>query len=114
GLRTIVLTAVVGQLASLTLAEPPTQKSKAVTIPLDTIWATDMPGTREIAELAKEHQRLTQTYSWETLLRSFSDERWNPKITGRARDMFVVPGEGLDALLEADAVLRHKKKAQST
>jgi hypothetical protein len=100
-------------IASSISAESPKEKKESaevVTIPLAKIWATSMPGTRDIDELVKEQIKLTKVDLWVPLAESFLDPQWWPKAGRTARSAFVVQGDDLKALREAHAVLTGKQK----
>ncbi len=91
-------------LASATMAEPPKKVPEVVTIPLDQIWAYNMPGTKRLEKVedrrsAKELREIRTSLSTTQLKR------------GMARAGFVVVGEGIGAVQGAHAVLVEGKKA---
>jgi hypothetical protein len=84
-------------------AESPSDKTASVVIPLDAIWANDMPGTRDIDTLVQEPPL---TY----LIRQAIG--FAPKV--KAKPAFAVRGMGLDALGEAHEVLVGKQRRRGT
>jgi hypothetical protein len=98
---TLVFVSVV---VSVVRAAPPSDKDKAVTIPLDQIWAYKMPGTRDIQELDKARPKgsgrgFVALISESSVLRA-EDLKWE-KL---ARPGFAVAGTGLSALAAAHDV----------
>jgi hypothetical protein len=69
-------------------------------IPLDQIWAYEMPGTQSITDLAEPHDEMF----WEALMESWFGRASRLKFKNVARFGFVVPGDGLSALRIALAV----------
>jgi hypothetical protein len=91
-------------LAGSALAEPPDEEEKTVKIPLDQIWATDMPGTRNIVDLDIE--------PW--FVFRIREALGFPPKDGGAKPAFAVLGTGFDALRAAHEVLVKKKKPRDT
>ena len=83
-------------------AEPP---KDTVTIPLDQIWAFDMPGTRDIRELEPERGPMVSSIG-----RSLSHA---PAKGETVKPAFAVRGDGLQALRGAHAVLVEDAKPDS-
>ncbi|MEX2309626.1 MAG: hypothetical protein WD738_18790 [Pirellulales bacterium] len=81
-------------------AESPNDKAEAVTIPLDRIWAREMPGTRDIEKLDPKRPLVYE------IRRAIGF----PPKDKEAQPAFAVLGTGLDALREAHAVFVEKKK----
>ncbi len=80
---------------------------ETVVIPLDQIWALDMPGTREVKELSG------------SLVREIGDSTLGNLETGfviglKTRAAFAVLGTGVDALRAAHAVFMDKNKPRKT
>jgi hypothetical protein len=96
--------------APTTFSQTSKQELNVGIIPLDRIWATTMPGTRNIEKLAKQHLKLTKDDLWNPLIDSFFDPQWQPKKGKQARRVFAVQGEDLRALREAHAVLTGERK----
>jgi hypothetical protein len=92
-------------LSAPALAEPTDQRpdAEAITIPLDQIWAYDMPGTRDIQKFERHgHSELL-----EAIRRTLSTR---PPQGKTARAGFAVVGDGPDALPDIHAVLVEGKK----
>jgi hypothetical protein len=89
------------------LAEPPKKESRAVTIPLTSIWAYNMPGTRELQKM--EDRRVAKQI--EGIRRALSQLPPQGKEAGKG---IAVLGTGVDALAEAHAVLVEGKKPRKT
>lgn len=91
--------------AAASAAEPPV----VVDIPLDKIWAADMPGTRNIRELEPRTPGDRRNYGplmWAIYKRLLLDnEHWGPDA-GRG---FVVPGKDIEALNYAYDVLADRQ-----
>ncbi len=87
-------------LVSAAAAETRNKDPQAVTIPLDQIWAYNMPGTREIKESAKE----ADTMLLEPIFESWHTRADRLKYKDVARPGFAVPGSGVAALRAAHAV----------
>ncbi|MCI0334545.1 MAG: hypothetical protein L0228_15110 [Planctomycetes bacterium] len=93
---------------SVATAAPPEKKPKAVAIPLNQIWAFDMPGTRLITELepeayGKEAQKGRGKEGIQRNRRSLVHEiqralRKPPPDGKDAKSCFAVLGSGPDAL----------------
>jgi hypothetical protein len=97
-----------------TIAEPvdEQQGAEVVTIPLDQIWAYDMPGTRDIGKLEINK---APNYAYGPL---FGQMRLS-LADGLARSEdakqgFAVLGTGLDALREAHSVLAANQESRTT
>jgi hypothetical protein len=90
-------------------AEPPVEQNKhdeaeVITIPLDQIWATRMPGTLDIEQLSPRDPLVFEIRR--SIGFAAKDERASPA--------FAVIGTGLDALREAHEVfIRQKEPRQS-
>jgi hypothetical protein len=81
-------------------------------IPLDKIWAWQMPGTLDVATLEKDKP---PSFAYGPLVRDILRVLGDAPEEGKpAREAFAVQGTGLDALREAHAVLVQKKKPQNT
>jgi hypothetical protein len=89
---------------SAAFAETPNDKGEAVTIPLDQIWANDMPGTRNIGKLDPNRP----------LAYEIRKAIGFPPNDKEADPGFAVSGTGLDALREAHAVLVKKTPLRDT
>lgn len=85
--------------------------SETITIPLDQIWAYDMPGTRDIAEL--ESNGNPHMEHGPVVLEIRRSLGVVPK-GHLAKVGFAVVGEGMDALREAHAVFTEKRKPSQT
>ena len=89
--------------------------SSAEEIPLDQIWAYNMPGTRDIKELEKDQEPPDETttdirhktLATHALYLLASNRPLDGKL---AKPGFVVVGNGYEALEEAQAVFSKKKK----
>jgi hypothetical protein len=105
--------------AGYALADEP----KTVTIPLDQIWAWQMPGTRDVRQLepekfgealgrknSAEQLRISGTSMTSEVLRSLTFLK--PGQT--TKPGFVVPGIGLEALRNAHAVMTGVMKPHSS
>jgi hypothetical protein len=112
--KSVIAIALVVLISSVTLAEPPKNESDAVTIPLDSVWATSMPGTRDIEELIKKESKRTNIRVWNKILDSFLVPQRMPKKGRLADGAFVVEGYGLEAFRAALPVLTGEKKPQSS
>jgi hypothetical protein len=77
---------------------------EVVKIPLDQIWANNMPGTRNIVDLDIE--------SW--FVSHIREALGFPQKDKDAKPAFAVLGTGLDALRAAHEVLVNKKKPRET
>lgn len=103
-------------LVTTAAAEPPKKQPDAVTIPLDQIWAYDMPGTRDIRELEPNVSgKRIAALSAEERDRRFNQSLVNQVASGLdylaplknklAGSAFAVTDTGLSALRQAHAVL---------
>lgn len=88
-------------------------------IPLKSIWALDMPGTKDIRELEPKPE--SGISADELISRSLVEQiRWSlnpnfwPKEGHNAGKAFVVAGSGIDALREAHGVLADRNKRASS
>lgn len=100
-------------------AKSPDDASKAITIPLDQIWAYEMPGTQDVRELepkpkmAATIDELARHSDVYTILKVLGER---PKESETANPAFVVVGTGRVALKNASAVftsLKTKKNPPS-
>jgi hypothetical protein len=87
----------------------------AQVVPLERIWAWDMPGTRDIRELEPEYfERPIQTEAQVKLAeRSLTSQILQPlskRADKQPKSAFVVKGVGYDALKNAHAVLAGAKE----
>lgn len=88
----------------------------SVEIPLDTVWALNIPGTKNILELEPKRKRIPPTdeelinTSPVEQMKQALNHRHSPKKGEKARQSFVVLGTGLDALREARDVLSGEKQ----
>jgi hypothetical protein len=108
-------------LSAIVLCFAISEKEKpSVEIPLDDIWALDMPGTKDIRDL--ENRAMFRGMKVADIVknslventRSVLDSRHRPPRGQSAGPGFVVAGIGLDALKEANAVLAKKKERPKT
>jgi hypothetical protein len=89
-------------------AAPADDESKTVTIPLDQIWAYDMPGTRDTGQLEpNKPAKLGSGPLVGEILRALAV---TPAEGKEARPGFAVLGTGLEAIREAHAVLVDNSK----
>lgn len=102
-MRLIILTLILSS-ASLAVAE-----EKPVDIPLKSIWAANMPGTRSIRDL--EPRANDDHYRYGPLSREIL-RAIHPRVKPEedAGKCFAVEGEGLEALERANKVLVHDEK----
>ena len=86
---------------------------QTVTIPLDKIWAYDMPGTRKVQELdsVKQPTGGTSHPIVKGIIRSLSSRRREEKAA--VGPAFVVLGSGKDALQNAHDVLANAAKTKA-
>lgn len=102
---------------SLSYAE---ESKKPVEIPLDQIWALDMPGTKDIRTLENQEKfkgMLMADIIKSSLVentKSMLSSRHLPRAGESAGPGFVVLGKGLEALKEANAILNKKKDQEKT
>jgi hypothetical protein len=89
-------------------ADPRSEESKRVVIPLDQVWAYQMPGTRDIAELEGTQRELLRTI-FESTFRGAG----NKDFKDIAQPGFVVAGSGRAALEAAHAVFVDAAKPKS-
>jgi len=94
----------------------PNEEAEIVTIPLDQIWAYDMPGTRDIRELEPKRDIRNLTHR-EYILGSFVNQiivllSKVPKEGEKAGVAFVVVGTGEKALNNTHAVIVQNKMKQ--
>jgi hypothetical protein len=87
-----------------TFGEPPKVQTKSQAIPLDKVWAYEMPGTLDIQELGKGEKRkygatLRDEISMAAVERLLEARKRPPTRSG-----FAVSGTGLAALREAHSV----------
>lgn len=101
---------VIALVSCVAMAESP--EEKPTMIPLDQIWALQMPGTRDIGELeADKPPKSMYGPLVEKIRRALDTAREEGKD---AKAAFAVLGTGLDALREAHAVLVQEKKPRET
>jgi hypothetical protein len=97
---------------STVATEPAKKAQKTVTIPLEKVWAYNMPGTRDIQDLArdggKNDRRLVASISESLVLRVEELRKIPPP-----RSCFAVTGTGLPALRAAHGVLADGVKPQN-
>ena len=100
-------------------AQGETPKEQAVTIPLDKIWAYEMPGTRDVLELepdrfGSEVRKLSleerRKRKKESLTLQIVAHLPIPKLGQPASPGFAVLGSGEESLREANAVLAKGRK----
>jgi hypothetical protein len=85
------------------MAVPPKDQSEAVMIPLDRIWGYNMPGTRDVQELAAD----ARSVPFMEIRRSI----WSiPAKQTKAGPAFAVSGTELEALRDVHSVLVNGKK----
>jgi hypothetical protein len=94
--------------------ESPDDRSKAVTIPLDRIWAYSMKGTRDILKLEKKQFQLTGESLLDAILIALIDSEAFVRQGEVAGPGFAVAGRDLAALRGAHAVLVEGKKPQES
>jgi hypothetical protein len=89
------------------------KEKPSVEIPLDEIWALDIPGTKDIRDL--ENRALFKHMTTEDIVKNSLVANTRAILTPRHRprgqnagSSFVVVGTGLDALKEANSVLAKK------
>jgi hypothetical protein len=104
-------------------AEPPNEQADTVTVPLDQIWAYDMPGTRDVRELEPEHfgERVRSLPGREQsrLLHDSETQQIRqalPFLLGdkQAKPGFVVLGTDDESLHQAYLVLVKNQKPRSS
>jgi len=83
---------------------------KTVTIPLDQIWAFDMPETRNIEELRSKQSAPTAKLLLDQISRSWMESPCWLQESETAGPGFVVAGSGLQALQSACAIITDKQK----
>jgi hypothetical protein len=93
-------------------AEPPKDSADTVSIPLDRIWANNIPGTRDIRELEPETSLNREDGRIVSEIRRVLGN--TPGKGEKARPGFVVPCTGFDALRAAHAILVGKKPQPDT
>lgn len=100
-------------LVGIAQAEPPKKDFETVTVPLDKIWAYNMPGTRDIQDLCKKDEP-AKGQSLFARLTEASVLRMD-KLKGKPtpRPGFAVVGSDLEALRGAHAVLAEAKESRS-
>ncbi len=75
-------------------------------IPLDRIWALDMPGTQDVQELdPRKDVHVKDMTAVAKICRSIMDRTYRTKERPKAGPCFLVPGEGKEALRNATKVL---------
>lgn len=90
----------------------PLRSEEMYKIPLDKIWAWEMPGTLDVATLEKDKP---PNFAYGPLVRDLLRVLGDAPEEGKpAREAFAVQGTGLDALRKAHAVLVQKKKPRTT
>lgn len=96
--------------------EPLHDNAEAVTIPLDEIWAYEMPGTRSVRRLEPQ-QNYVQLPTLDELIRDSLVARIQHVLLNRPNDgksagpAFVVSGHGKEALKNAADVITKKAEA---
>ncbi|MDZ4659054.1 MAG: hypothetical protein SH868_15885 [Bythopirellula sp.] len=90
--------------------------SYAEEIPLDQIWALDMPGTKDVHDLEPNQDALKGMTATELIEKSLvGNTRWllnanrRPPYGSQGERGFVVAATGLEALKQANAVLSKEK-----
>jgi hypothetical protein len=78
--------------------------SKAETIPVNEIWAYEMPGTRKLADLWKGKSERVDSILWNTVLELVYERADQLDFKNTARSGFAVSGKGRSALHAAFAV----------
>ncbi len=86
------------------------------TIPLDTIWAWKMPGTKDVRELEPNHEQFKKMVADNQIQSSIAvntfwrlNPHFKPKGNKNAGSAFVVNAVGLEALIEANAILAKRQ-----
>lgn len=106
--RSLLICACLILSAGYALASEP----KTVTIPLDQIWAWEMPGTRDIGQLEPNKPAKVECGP---LVGEIRQALSASRVRGtEPRAGFAVVGTGLDALREAHAVLVEKKQPRDS
>jgi hypothetical protein len=103
--------------SAVVIAEDAVEQSKE--IPLDQIWAYEMPGTRDIRELEPKldvHDPSFRDLYRRSLVRQIASflSTYVPKESELARPAFVVVGTGKEALKNAHAIFIKERLAHGT
>jgi hypothetical protein len=103
-------------LSTSTIAEPVDQQPDAdvVTIPLDQVWAYEMPGTRDIRELDRANIKLLGKALLDPISVSLLESPNRPKPGESAGKGFAVTGTDRVALQRIYAILVGGEKPHST
>ena len=86
---------------------PQTRDPEPIVIPLEDIWAHNMPGTLNVLKLASDPQKRLVGEIWRSLWAFPSEDK-------DARAGFAVSGSGLEVLRQVHAVLVEKKDHKQT
>jgi hypothetical protein len=98
--------------ATIVSAAEQKKQSEAVEIPLNTVWAYNMPGTRDVRALELESDPANRKAT--PLTSGVLQSLINSKRGQEAKPGFAVAGMGVDALREAHSVLADNGKPQTS
>ena len=107
-MKTLVACGLVGLAVNALGAEP-----EAVEIPLDEIWAYEMPETRDVRELDTERNQ-NQASSHPIVKRVVKSLISRRDDEAKSRTAFVVTGKGIESLRNADVSFRADKEREAT